>query len=71
MPSNDLLLLFLESPKLELRTCELYQLAIKKFGIDTLYDDYEKHIRNLQQQLKSSNIITNTRHGYWALTARL
>lgn len=69
MTANDLLIIFLRTNKREISTSELYELAIKQFGVDDMYDDYEKHIRSLQQELKRKGVIVNTRHGYWALVA--
>ena len=68
MTHEELYDLFLESDKDELSTQELYSLAIKKYKVDDEYDDYEKHVRGLQQVLASKGLIRNVRHGYWALT---
>ena len=67
MDSQDLLVLFLESKKDELSTQELYELAIKKYAVDSKYDDYEHHIRGLQQVLANQGLIKNVRRGYWVL----
>lgn len=68
MIANDLMNIFVNSNKKEISTSEVYDIAIREYGVDDMYDDYEKHIRNLQQQLKRRGILVNTRHGYWALT---
>ena len=68
MTANDLMNIFVNSNKKEISTSEVYDIAIREYGVDDMYDDYEKHIRNLQQQLKRRGILVNTRHGYWALT---
>lgn len=68
MTANDLMNIFVNSNKKEISTSEVYDIAIREYGVDDMYDDYEKHIRNLQQQLKRKGILVNTRHGYWALT---
>lgn len=68
MVANDLMNIFVNSNKKEISTSEIYDIAIREYGVDDMYDDYEKHIRNLQQQLKRRGILVNTRHGYWALT---
>lgn len=68
MIANDLMNIFVNSNKKEISTSEIYEIAIREYGVDDMYDDYEKHIRNLQQQLKRRGILVNTRHGYWALT---
>lgn len=68
MIANDLMNIFVNSNKKEISTSEIYGIAIREYGVDDMYDDYEKHIRNLQQQLKRKGILVNTRHGYWALT---
>lgn len=68
MIANDLMNIFVNSNKKEISTSEVYDIAIREYGVDDMYDDYEKHIRNLQQQLKRKGILVNTRHGYWALT---
>ena len=68
MTANDLMNIFVNSNKKEISTSEVYDIAIREYGVDDVYDDYEKHIRNLQQQLKRRCILVNTRHGYWALT---
>ena len=68
MTANDLMNIFVNSNKKEISTSEVYDIAIREYGVDDMYDDYEKHIRNLQQHLKRKGILVNTRHGYWALT---
>ena len=67
MTAMDLVTIFINSSKKEISTSELYKISIQEYGIDNLYDDYEKHVRNLQQQLKKNGILVNTRRGYWAM----
>ena len=71
MTAEDLVVIFANSRKKEISTAELYQIAIREYGVDDQYEDYEKHIRGLQQQLKKSGILVNTRRGYWALASSL
>lgn len=67
MTADNLFEIFASSKKKELSTQELYRIAIKEYGVDNMYDDYEKHIRSLQQELKKRGVLVNTRRGYWAL----
>ena len=67
MTADNLFELFASSKKKEISTSELYRMAIKEFNVDDLYDDYEKHIRSLQQELKRRGVLKNTRRGYWSL----
>lgn len=70
MTPENLLEIFTQSKKPMLGTSEIYDIARKKYHVDDLYDDYEKHIRGLQQTLKKQGLIENVMYGYWALTAR-
>ena len=69
MTPENLLEIFAQSKKPMLSTSEIYDIAKREYHVDDLYDDYEKHIRNLQQVLKSKGIIENVKRGYWALRA--
>ena len=67
MTSQELYDLMKRISKPEISTSELIEQANKKYSISDHYEDYEKHIRGLQQVLKREHKITNVRYGYWAV----
>lgn len=67
MNKTEFFLMLINGGKEEYTTQEMYNLVIKYYHVDEKYDNYERHVRNLQQQLKRENLLINSRRGYWKL----